>query len=57
MISPSIITWLHLGRGVTRVVLGHHLGPEIPGPVVDLARAHRVSSASELCPTANSGAP
>lgn len=39
MISLSLTTWLHLGRGVTRVVLGSNLGPEIPGPVLDLARA------------------
>lgn len=47
MISLSLTTWLHLGRGVTRVVLGSHLGPEIPGPVLDLAhgRAALASSA------------
>lgn len=39
MISLTLTTWLLLSRGMTRVVLGHHLGQEIPGPVVDLARA------------------
>lgn len=42
ILSLSLTTWLHLGRGVTRVVLGSYLGPEIPGPGVELARAARI---------------
>jgi len=41
MISFSLTIWLHLGRGVTRVVLGHSLGLEIQGPVL---MGHRAGS-------------
>lgn len=42
MISLTLATWLRLSSGMTRIVLGHSLGPEIHGPVYDLARCAKI---------------
>ena len=42
MLSLSLTTWVHLGRGMTRIVLGHHLGREIAGPVEALAESAKI---------------
>lgn len=40
--SLTLTIWLHLGSGMTRVVIGYSLGQEIHGPVYDLARAAKI---------------
>lgn len=54
MISLTLTRWLHLRIGMTRVVIGHSLGREIPGPVYELALFSRIpftgpSAACEQC--------
>ena len=50
VISLSLTTWIHLGRGMTRIVLGHNLGREIAGPVEALARAAKLPMAGDPKP-------
>lgn len=41
MISLTLTTWLHLGCGMPRMVLGHALGPEISGLIEPFGSSHK----------------
>lgn len=50
MTSLTLTTWLHLGSGMTRVVIGHSLDCEILSPVADLARFAKIPLTGLLAP-------